>query len=198
MSFRRSAFPGNFRKFLEISGGRRSAVGGRLRSAVGLPPPEVRFPWKFPESWFLSRGQISKRMSRNVRQGQRPVCLAQRLSAGGPKLVRTVRRLAAPIERPAASSASSRRRKTTDSPGRVGCASCVLRRSGGEQRIRTSRQLSRRGRVHLIRDSGPHAWFRVAFNSNSGTKAGRLVNSRGPAVFVNACACACDRRAMQE
>ena len=33
-------------------------------------PPEVRFPWKFPESWFLSRGQISKRMSRNVRQGQ--------------------------------------------------------------------------------------------------------------------------------
>ena len=36
MSFRRSAFPGNFRKFMEISGGRRSAVGGRLRSAVGL------------------------------------------------------------------------------------------------------------------------------------------------------------------
>ena len=59
MSFRRSAFPGNFRKFLEISGGRRSAVGGRLRSAVGLPPPEVRFPWKFPESCFLSRAEGS-------------------------------------------------------------------------------------------------------------------------------------------
>ena len=70
LSFRRSAFPGNFRKFLEISGGRRSAVGGRLRSAVGLPPPEVKFPWKFPETWFLSRGQISKRISRNLCQGQ--------------------------------------------------------------------------------------------------------------------------------
>ena len=70
MSFRRSAFPGNFRKFLEISGGRRSAVGGRLRSAVGLPPPEVKFPWKFPETWFLSRGQISKRISRHLCQGQ--------------------------------------------------------------------------------------------------------------------------------
>ena len=82
MSFRRSAFPGNFRKFLEISGGRRSAVGGRLRSAVGLPPPEVRFPWKFPESWFLSRGQISKRMSRKMRQGQsaRHTLPARRLS----------------------------------------------------------------------------------------------------------------------
>ena len=66
MSFRRSAFPGNFRKFLEISGGRRSAVGGRLRSAVGLPPPEVKFPWKFLDSCFLSRGQISKRISRNL------------------------------------------------------------------------------------------------------------------------------------
>ena len=70
MSFRRSAFPGNFRKFLEISGGRRSAVGGRLRSAVGLPPPEVKFPWKFLDPCFLSRGQISKRISRNLCQGQ--------------------------------------------------------------------------------------------------------------------------------
>ena len=37
------------------------------------PPPEVRFPWTFPESCFLSRGQISKRMSRNLYQGQRDV-----------------------------------------------------------------------------------------------------------------------------
>ena len=42
----------------------------QLRSAVDLPPPEVRFPWKFPESWFLSRGQISKRISRKMGQGQ--------------------------------------------------------------------------------------------------------------------------------
>ena len=70
MSFRRSAFLGNFRKFLEISGGRRSAVGGRLRSAVGLPPPEVKFPWKFLDPCFLSRGQISKRISRNLCLGQ--------------------------------------------------------------------------------------------------------------------------------
>ena len=59
---------GNFRR--SAVGGKGSAVGGRLRTAVGLPPPEVRFPWKFPESCFLSRGQISKRMSRNLYLGQ--------------------------------------------------------------------------------------------------------------------------------
>ena len=66
-------------KFLEISGGRRSAVGGRLRSAVGLPPPEVKFPWKFLDLCFLSRGQISKRISRNLGLSQttcnRSACL---------------------------------------------------------------------------------------------------------------------------
>ena len=81
MSFRRSAFPGNFRKFLEISGGRRSAVGGRLRSEVGLPPPEVKFPRKFLDIWFLSRGQISKRISRKMGLSQRGGCRYPRWAA---------------------------------------------------------------------------------------------------------------------
>ena len=110
MSFRRSAFPGNFRKFLEISGGRRSAVGGRLRSAVGLPPPEVRFPWKFPESCFLSRGQISKRMSRNLGQGQHTS------AAGGPYRGPYRSRAARPARPRAPAPAGPRRDEYVTSP----------------------------------------------------------------------------------
>ena len=67
---------GNFRR--SAVGGKGSAVGGRLRTAVGLPPPEVRFPWKFPESWFLSRGQISKRISRKMGLSQTGRLLTQK------------------------------------------------------------------------------------------------------------------------
>ena len=40
-----------------------------IKALVG-GPEAVRFPWKFPESCFLSRGQISKRISRNLDLGQ--------------------------------------------------------------------------------------------------------------------------------
>ena len=54
-------------------GRRRSLYSYRtvryLKALVG-GPQAVRFPWKFPESCFLSRGQISKRISRKLYQGQ--------------------------------------------------------------------------------------------------------------------------------
>ena len=43
-----------------------------LKVTCSLPPPEVKFPWKFPETCFLSRGQISKRISRNLDLSQGP------------------------------------------------------------------------------------------------------------------------------
>ena len=43
-------------------------VAGLLRP----PAWRVRFPGKFPETCFAQTPQISKRISRNLRQGQRP------------------------------------------------------------------------------------------------------------------------------
>ena len=67
--------------FVMISGGPDDASdspGGHLRGI--LTPAEeraldffvrgVKFPWKFPESCFHPRGQISKGISRNLGQGQ--------------------------------------------------------------------------------------------------------------------------------
>ena len=42
-------------------------------SAVSAAAAGGQISWKFPESCFLSRGQISKRKSRNLYQGQRDV-----------------------------------------------------------------------------------------------------------------------------
>ena len=50
----------------EVGGRRRPIPKCRTSLKVSLPPPEVKFPWKFPETCFLSRGQISKRISRNL------------------------------------------------------------------------------------------------------------------------------------
>ena len=131
MSFRRSAFPGNFRKFLEISGGRRSAVGGRLRSAVGLPPPEVKFPWKFLDSYFLSRGQISKRISRNLCQGQGPGMItgtrtSQRFLVSGRTLLNSTR---TPPGRARVNLKTSQTRSQFVKGGHSPCASTSLQHS---------------------------------------------------------------------
>ena len=74
MSFRRSAFPGNFPnnfwKFQEV-GGRRSAIVSGRRSAYLRRRSDFPGNFRNVRVFLDSRGQISsKRMSRNLGQGQ--------------------------------------------------------------------------------------------------------------------------------